>query len=286
MNKGQAFSFLIILLWLLLALTPLIAGWNYYTTPLTERAFHEQHALFKPTGLIGHGLGIIGSLMIITGVCTYSLRKRFKSFHRLGKLNIWLRFHIFLCTLGPFWVLLHTTFKISGIVAIAFWSMVIVVASGVFGRYVYARIPKTLDGVFLEGKEIEQNIEKIKNQLGVIAGLGVSQLEEAGIRVDAGNKYSVGKALMSTLKLDLNLYSYDKLNTLNRYQNLSRIQQQKVKELTRQLVWMSRQQAIKEPFQRVFGYWHVFHIPLAAVMFIILILHIVVSILFGYTWIF
>lgn len=279
-------SLLVIVLWLVLAFTPLIIGWNYYTTPVAERAHHIQHELFKPTGLVGHGLGILGSLMIITGVSTYSIRKRFKSLQRLGKLNFWLRFHIFLCTLGPFWVLLHTTFKISGIVAIAFWSMTLVVASGIFGRYVYARIPKTLNGVFLEAKDIEEKISQLKNQLGEVAGLGVLQLEEAGIKVETGNKYSVRKALMSTLKLDMNLYSYNKLQSLKQYRALSEVQQQKTKQLAKELIWVSRQKDIKEPFQRVFGYWHVFHIPLTAVMFIILILHIIVSILFGYTWIF
>jgi hypothetical protein len=38
--------------------------------------------------------------------------------------------------------------------------------------------------------------------------------------------------------------------------------------------------------QRLFGYWHVLHIPLAIVMLITFIVHVGVAIAFGYTWIF
>jgi hypothetical protein len=40
------------------------------------------------------------------------------------------------------------------------------------------------------------------------------------------------------------------------------------------------------PFQRLFGYWHVFHLPLAIVMLLIALLHVGVAIAFGYVWIF
>ncbi len=49
---------------------------------------------------------------------------------RLGKLKHWLQVHIFFCTMGPFLILLHSAFRVGGIVAIAFWSMALVVGSG------------------------------------------------------------------------------------------------------------------------------------------------------------
>jgi hypothetical protein len=48
-----------------------------------------------------------------------------------------------------------------------------------------------------------------------------------------------------------------------------------------------RQQALfLVPFQRLFRYWHVLHLPLATIMFLVLAVHVSVSIMFGYTWIF
>ena len=38
------------------------AGTSYYLIPLEERYFHDNHQAFKPSGIIGHGLGIFGSI--------------------------------------------------------------------------------------------------------------------------------------------------------------------------------------------------------------------------------
>lgn len=285
MTKGRFFTSFIITIWLVLALTPLVWGWSYYLTPFAQRPYHPLHELFKPTGLVGHGLGIMGSFFILLGVTTYSLRKRVKAFHSLSKLNYWLHFHIFLCTLGPFWVLLHTTFKFSGIVSISFWSMMLVVSSGVFGRYVYARIPKTLDGVFLDDTEIERRQQNLVDQLRKLIGIDESQLQMAGITIHPQKSYSVGKALLTTLKYDISSRNARFIDRFIQDKNLNGSQKIRAKELTNQLAWTASQQAIKEPFKKVFGYWHVFHIPLTAVMFLILIVHVVVAIMFGYTWI-
>jgi hypothetical protein len=111
-------------------------GFSYYQTHLDERFFHVDHEILKPSGILGHGLGIIGSLIILIGVFSYMIRKRYRSLMRLGILKYWLEFHIFLCTLGPIMVLFHTAFKFGGIVAVSFWSMVAVFLSGVIGRFI------------------------------------------------------------------------------------------------------------------------------------------------------
>ena len=42
-------------------------GASYYATPLEERFYHDSHKLWKPSGPLGHGLGIIGTLFILIG---------------------------------------------------------------------------------------------------------------------------------------------------------------------------------------------------------------------------
>ncbi|MDP1994510.1 MAG: hypothetical protein Q8K40_04605, partial [Ignavibacteria bacterium] len=95
-----------------------INSYTYYSLPLTERVFSNEHGLFKPSGQIGHGLGILGTLMMIFGVVLYMVRKRTRKLFQIGYLKNWLEFHIFLCTLGPIFILFHTAFKFGGIVAI------------------------------------------------------------------------------------------------------------------------------------------------------------------------
>jgi hypothetical protein len=36
----------------------------------------------------------------------------------------------------------------------------------------------------------------------------------------------------------------------------------------------------------MFSYWHILHLPLAIVLLIVTIVHVVVAFLFGYVWIF
>ena len=151
-------------------------GSAYYLTPPPERPFSPLHGLYAPTGLVGQGFGIIGTLMIVTGVALYAARKRISFLARVGKLRDWLHFHIFLCLLGPFLILLHTTFKFGGFVAISFWSMALVVGSGVFGRYVYVWIPKTMNGRFLGAEEVRQQMHGLLREVEGQIGLTADQL--------------------------------------------------------------------------------------------------------------
>jgi hypothetical protein len=46
-------------------------GFSYYRISLEERVYHPDHSLLKPSGILGHGMGIVGSLLMIIGVVTY-----------------------------------------------------------------------------------------------------------------------------------------------------------------------------------------------------------------------
>jgi xanthosine utilization system XapX-like protein len=64
-------------------------------------------------GLFGHLLGIVGFLMMLMTEILYSLRKRSHLAH-WGRMTDWLQFHIFTGLVGPFMVLLHTSWKFNG----------------------------------------------------------------------------------------------------------------------------------------------------------------------------
>ena len=130
-------------------------------TPLAERPFREDYGTMKPSGNYSHGLGIVGSLMIIIGVTTYSTRKRVRRLWNIGRLSLWLEFHIFLCLLGPILVVYHTTFKAGGIASITLWTMLSVVASGVIGRFLYVQIPRNMKGAELTEQEIAGELDRL-----------------------------------------------------------------------------------------------------------------------------
>jgi len=280
-------SSLYLLIWLAIALPPLISGWHFYMTPDALRIHQPGYDLYKSSGLIGQGLGVMGSLMIIVGVATYSIRKRFHRLGKAGKLRNWLSFHIFLCSLGPFLVVLHTSFRLTGIIAIAFWSMIIVVASGVFGRYVYVRIPKTPDGHFLNVHQLHEQRRHMVETFSMVVPKHEAILQTMNIQMEVPRLLRPSEALTWAFSQDMLRFRRNhKWEHVASNYNLTDEQTDVGGKVVRNLQRNSQQIALLQPFQKMFTYWHVMHVPLAMVMFIILIIHIAVAIAFGYTWIF
>jgi len=148
----------------IILITLIYNGISYYSSSIEERVYHPDHSLLKPSGFIGHGIGIAGTLFIIIGVSSYMARKRYRFLSRIGILKHWLEFHIFLCTLGPILVLFHTSYKFGGLVAVSFWSMVAVFLSGIIGRFIYLQIPHTI-----EGRELSLNeVRGMKTDVAVV----------------------------------------------------------------------------------------------------------------------
>lgn len=100
--------------------------------------------------LFGHGLGIFGFLLMLMTETLYSIRKRVRSV-RFGRMSGWLQFHIFTGLVGPYMVLLHTSWKFNGLAGVTTLLTVVIVISGFVGRYIFTRIPRTAEGYVIEG---------------------------------------------------------------------------------------------------------------------------------------
>lgn len=248
-------------------------GYSYYSTSLEERFYHSSHNWFKPSGLFGQGLGVIGTFMILFGVTIYILHKRYNVLGKWVRLKYLLEFHIFLCTLGPILVLFHTSFKFGGIVSIAFWSMVAVVASGVIGRFIYIQIPRTIEGRALSLNEVQEMKTNITNVLDRKYKLNQPTIQ---LFVNFTNVLEVkGKTpSIRTLKnaLQNNKVSKDEQKSIIKMVKVERSLSRKIGRL--------------ETMKKYFKYWHVAHMPFALIMLFIVVIHVVVAFTFGYKWIF
>jgi hypothetical protein len=274
---------LLLILGLALVVLGLGLGLDYYLLPLEQRPFSALYEHFRPAGTFGLRYGIIGTSLIIAGVFLYSVRKRARALARLGKLKYWLEFHIFVCSVGPFLVLLHTSFKVGGLVTIAFWSMTVVALSGVFGRYVYVRIPKTVQGQFANLGQIQQQREVLLGSLTAQLGnhfQNVERIVASARRTPARGFFS---ALLAAARFDLS-----RRVTLRRVRRalagtaLAAATLRQVVAVVSEQLSIEQQLALLAPFQRLFRYWHLFHLPLAIVMFVIVAVHITVASMFGY----
>jgi len=257
-------------------------GYSYYHTPIEERFYHPQHNWFKPSGAFGHGLGIIGTLMILVGVFLYIARKRYNFMAKFLRLKYLLEFHIFLCVLGPILVLFHTAFKFGGIVSVAFWSMVLVVASGVIGRFIYIQIPRTIEGRELSLHEVQSMKDELSSILRDKTGL-TEQLVPL-LAHDTENPDFKGSALVYKYFKDRRTISRVK-RTLR--QNIAVKEERKsILNLVRKEIALANRISRLQTMQKLFKYWHVAHLPFALIMLIILIIHVAVTLAFGYRWIF
>ncbi len=132
---------------------------------------------FKPGSDFGYNLGLIGSLMMLL-LLLYPIRKHVKKFQGLGPLKYWLEIHMIIGVAGPLLVLVHTKFQLGSLNAtLAFWSMVIVASSGIFGRFVYTHIYRGLHGMRLSVKEVSAEVEQFTNQESDLKRLPVEAVE-------------------------------------------------------------------------------------------------------------
>jgi hypothetical protein len=82
-------------------------------------------------------------------------------------MSSWLQFHIFTGLVGPYMVLLHTSWKFNGLAGATTLLTLIIVVSGFIGRYIFTRIPRTLDGLEIEGTLSEAALRQARQLMAL-----------------------------------------------------------------------------------------------------------------------
>ncbi len=234
-------------------------GWAYYSTPLIERPHHPQFWSLKPGGTAGRAFGIVGA-GLMTVMLLYSVRKRVKPLRKAGPLSIWLDFHIFCGVIGPLLIILHSSFKVQGLVALSFWSMIAVALSGVAGRYLYLQIPRTRAGDERTLADVEQEGRELS-----------ARLRELGLDDGRLRELESIAALPGAWQRRARLRAFEREHG---ERELVAVIERKARLHRRILRW--------HRLQEIFHHWHVFHKPFAIVMYLFLIVHIVVVTMTGY----
>ena len=232
--------------------------------------------LFTPT--VSYWLGWSGfGIMCLTNL--YVLRKKIPAMQHLGKPSRWLDFHIFCGLVGPTLVVFHTHFKVSGLVAISFWSMVISFVSGVVGRYFYTQLLqargalkaqlKQIDAAFAAARTQQPDIYSAKN-LGVMKADAI-RLACGGYDMAAKNA-SLGLIIMFSVVGDVRL----RLSPLSTAPGVSAAVKRELKLYGLTL----RKILLLDAYKRLMGYWHTFHVPFAVFMYVVAVIHIVSALFF------
>jgi hypothetical protein len=248
----------------------------------------EEGILTADSGL-GYWLGIAGAVMMAM-LALYPLRKRVKVLRNAGRVANWFRTHMILGILGPMLIVLHTNFKLGSLNSqLALYTMLVVVASGVAGRYLYARIHKGLYGQHVQIRDILTDLAELQERLDADLTGAHGIAEELKRHLPhPGAQASILRSALGALTIGPRAaFSRRRVAGLIRnhiqhspqYAQLGWRQRRKVTgEIDRRVrVYFA---AVRKAgrlgfFERLFGMWHHLHMPLFVVLAMTVVLHII-----------
>jgi len=272
-----------LLIWLL------VDGYSYYATPYVDRPHHPDYRIFRPAGTMGLLFGYAGAAMMVL-MLIYSIRKRTRLLGQGISLQSLLRFHIYLGIMGPLLIVLHTSFKVQGLVAVSFWSMMAVAASGFFGRYLYLQIPRNIEGSELSLQELDRLKDEMKavfRRRFRLEDAEIGKLEAVTTRFASGFQGGAFRAVIRLLIDDL-LRFLARRRFAHEIRMALPLPKAEIREFTRlafRRALLQRRVMLLAQVQQVFHYWHVIHKPFAIIMYLIMLVHIGVAIWTGYGWV-
>ncbi|MFL7892797.1 MAG: hypothetical protein AB8I56_12120 [Anaerolineales bacterium] len=218
----------------------------------------------------GHSLGVVGFLLMLMTETLYTLRKRSRS-ARWGRVSSWLQFHIVTGLVGPYMVLLHSSWKFNGLAGIVILMTGVVVLSGFVGRYIYTAIPRSADGIEFEASDLQQRIVVIEAEIGEWIGkrpdlprqlLNYSTATSSGLSAGIGNPFA-------RLSYQMNLW-----NIRRKMDPQTRKQTQILSDLLNRRRTLERQRASLAQARRLMALWHMLHVPIGLALFAAAFVHI------------
>ena len=233
----------------------------------------------------GYALGLAGGLLLL-GLLVYPVRKRVRFMHGWGALKYWFQFHMVGGIFGPVLILFHSTFHVGSFnAAVALACMLLVVASGVVGRFIYRKIHHGLYGTQASLKELEQAMARefealapalhrmplVKQELEHFAAL--VSLRPAGRFARVAYFLSLGpRRVFAAQRLRRALSEYAPAETKRQAapDSLSGLL------LTIDSALRAAQRRAQfSGYERLFSLWHVIHVPFLCMLVITALVHVV-----------
>ncbi|MCX7148471.1 MAG: hypothetical protein NTY05_03515 [Rhodocyclales bacterium] len=242
--------------------------------------------LYTSASDINYWLGVAGgSLMVV--LLIYPLRKRFRVLAVLGPLKHWFRFHIVAGIAGPVIVLFHSTFHVGSFnAAIALACMLLVVASGLVGRFIYRRIHHGLYGSRATAVEMQRALEQqVASLHGALSRLPVIEREISRFSALVSlppqgrwqrslhfaslgwKRYLVGRRVRRTIAgCDTRVGAGDTATNAH-FHTLAQTIDDTLKAIQRTAQFST--------YEKLFSLWHVVHIPFLFLLVVTAIVHVV-----------
>jgi hypothetical protein len=239
---------------------------------------------------LGYYLGIVGSVMMLL-LLLYPLRKKARFMREWGAVKHWFRMHKVLGILGPVLVLFHANFRLHAVNSnVALFAMLLVVFSGLLGRFIYVKIHYSHYGQKLSLQELEQRFGISKSEMDDEASISPGVKE----RLHAFEKRELAPAKgffhvcwrLLTLGRRAGFVQWAALRQLKEDMQEQARRGELVPAMINRRLRHDREliheylRAVKRVSEygvycRVFSWWHILHIPLFAMLIVTGIIHVI-----------
>lgn len=251
---------------------------------------NRQTHLVDPLRGVGYWLGIVGaSLMAV--LLLYPLRKKLRFMGYFGATRHWFRMHMVFGVLGPVLILFHSNFALGSLNSnVALICMLLVAGSGLVGRYIHAKIYADLDGKRTTLRELADKAGVTAEQRAHVAVLVPELLERINVfdKAVLEPPHGIVAALLLPAKLAFaTRWEGIRLGRMirRRFRELARKspivakQQKRLKAAVSRFAFehLRRVRKVAElnSYERMFGLWHLFHLPFFYMMVVTALVHVV-----------
>jgi hypothetical protein len=246
--------------------------------------------LFKSGDDISYWIAVCGGSMMLL-LFAYPMRKYLRFMQSLGKVKWWFSFHIALGILGPWLILVHSTFRVGSLNGgVALYSMAIVVASGVIGRVIYVRVHRGLHGERTTLRELQvragltENDARARLRFAPAVEARLIAFEKRELAASPGwatnlrrvtilplSQWVVYRACVADLREPLRVRGRERGWSADKAKERRR----QAHALVRQYLNAVMRVAQFSAYERVFALWHIAHLPFIYLLVVSAIVHVV-----------
>jgi hypothetical protein len=113
---------------------------------------------FLANGDFAYNAGLLGGFLMLCSIF-YALMKRIRFINALGRNETWFYAHLVCGVAGPLLIIFHTAFQIKSVNSgVAFFCMLTILLSGLFGRYVFTLLSFRTHRIYQSVGEVELDL--------------------------------------------------------------------------------------------------------------------------------
>ena len=291
-SAGRRVGFGIVLALFGTLLAANLVGLPYFLLAPVERVRSPLHPWFRPSGVIGQSAGFVAFALFLF-LWLYPLRKRYRRLAFTGSVASWLKVHVIAGLAIPLLAALHAAWHFSGLIGLGYGAMMVAWLSGIVGRYIYSRIPRSKSGIELTRDEVEAQRQAVLQQIVDATGVDAELLEHillAGTSPTISSDLHPLKAIGVMIANDarrwraLRQLRWDWHGTSASERAVEHEMLTTMRLLMRREIALTQQARMLDATHRLFRYWHVAHKPMAVSALVAVVLHVGTAIALGVTW--